>query len=96
MLYVLLAWFIVITVLNGFAGNYAVGLLLVFSVLAVVVGPGAQRIGPPLWFFGFGLGATGIGGVLRTPPTTSLPILLLSMGTVTVVGGIVIHAHLAI
>lgn len=95
-LYVLMAWFAIVTAVNGFAGNYALGLLLVFAVLAAVVGLGVNSAGPVLRFLGFGLLLTAAAGLLGPDPEVSLPILLLSMGTVSVVGGIVIQAQLAI
>lgn len=95
-LYVLMAWFITVTAANGFAGNYAVGLLLVFAVLAVVVGLGVEAGGPAFRFLGFGFVLTAGGGLVGPEPQVSLPILLLSMATVALIGGIVIQAQLEI
>lgn len=96
MLYILTIWFTVLTTLNDFAGNYAIGLLLVYAVLAVVVGLGVPSIGPALRFLVFGL-LLAVGGGLAVPaPQTSLPILLLCMATVALVGSIVIQTQLSI
>lgn len=75
---------------------YALGLLLVFAVLAVVVGLGVETSGPALRFLGFGLLLTTAAGLFGPKPQISLPILLLSMATVAIVGGVVIEAQLAI
>lgn len=96
MLYLLTTWFVVVTAVNGFSGNYALGLLLVFAVLAVVVGLGVETSGPALRFLGFGFLLTTAAGLLGPEPQISLPILLLSMATVATVGGVVIEAQLAI
>lgn len=96
LLYVLMGWFAIVTVINGFAGNYALGLLLVFAVLSVVVGLGVKRTGPVLRFLGFGLLLTASGGLLEPAPKVSLPILILSMATIAIVGSIVIQTQVAI
>ncbi|MFB6230155.1 MAG: sensor histidine kinase [Salinibacter sp.] len=95
-IYVLMAWFATVTVANGFAGNYALGLLLVFAVLAVVVGLGVETGTPAFRFLGFGVAFTGGGALLGPEPQISLPILLVSMATVGIVGGIVIQAQIEI
>jgi signal transduction histidine kinase len=95
-LYVLMAWFAALTVANGFVGNYALGLLLVFAVLAVVVGLGVETGGPAFRFLGFGVVCTAGGALLGPEPQVSLPILLLAMATVAIVGGIVIQAQVKI
>lgn len=94
--YVLMAWFITLAVVNGFVGNYALGLLLVFAVLAVVVGLGVETGGPAFRFLGFGVVCTTGGALFGPEPQVSLPILLLAMATVAIVGGIVIQAQVEI
>ncbi|PSQ96444.1 MAG: hypothetical protein BRD53_03915 [Bacteroidetes bacterium SW_7_64_58] len=96
LLYVITAWFALLTILNRFAPNYAIGLLLVYSVLGVVVGLGVGTIGPALRYFAFGVSVAAVGGLLRPVPQISLLILLLCMGTVAVVGTTVIQARLLI
>lgn len=95
-IYVLMAWFTALTVLNGFAGNYALGLLLVFTMLAVVVGLGAKTGAPAFRFLGFGVAFPTAGTTVVTEPQVSLSILLLSLATVGIVGGIVIQAQIEI
>lgn len=95
-LYVLMAWFVAVTAANGFAGNYALGLLLVFAVLAVVVGLGVENSGPAFRFLGFGVVLTVGSGLVGPEPQVSLPILISSVVTVALVGGIVIQAQLEI
>lgn len=89
-LYVLMGWFAIVAALNRFAGDFEVGLLLAYAILAVVVGVGARSMGPVLWFLGFGLlitaGAALIGPV---PPPRSL-ILLGRMAVVALVGGLAV------
>ena len=96
LLYVITAWFALLTILNRFTPNYAIGLLLVYSVLGVVVGLGVGTIGPALRYFAFGISVVAVGGLLRPVPQISLLILLLCMGTVAVVGTTVIQARLLI
>lgn len=54
-LYIVMAWFVAITAANGFAGNSALGLLLVFAVLAVVVGLDVKTGGSAFRCLGLGL-----------------------------------------
>ncbi len=84
-LYVIVGWFAVITTLNQFAGEYAVGLLLVYAVLAGTLAFGAESVRAVLAFLGYGGGLTGLGAFLEPRPETSPLILLASMGTVAVV-----------
>lgn len=96
LLYVLCTWFLVITALNRFTGNYAVGLLLVYAVLTVVLGLGVQTTRPVFWFTGTGFLLTAGSGFVVATPQTRLPILLLCMATVAIVGSIVIQTQLSI
>jgi signal transduction histidine kinase len=74
-LYLVLTWFAVMTGLNGLAGNYAVGLLVVFTVLSVPFGIGITTLTPLLWFLGFG--TLLIGGLVAVVPTPQTSPLLL-------------------
>ena len=76
-IYALMGWFAYLTVLNSFAGNYALGLFLVYAVLTLVVALGAQSLGPVLRFLatGFVFSAT---GVVMAPAAQISPLILLS------------------
>jgi signal transduction histidine kinase len=65
-LYLVLAWFAIVTGLNDLAGSYAVGLLAVFTVLSVPFGIGITTLTPLLWFLGYG--TLLIGGVVALVP----------------------------
>jgi PAS domain S-box-containing protein len=83
-LYVLMGWFVVIATLNQFAGDYAVGLLLVYAVLTMVIAFGATSVQSVLWFLGYG-GLLTAGSIMGTPSRTSPLIVLASMGTIALV-----------
>jgi len=94
-MYVLLGWIVVVTVANHFAGGYAVGLLLTYSVLTPVVGLGALSLRPVLWFLGTGLLLT-VGGAILTPAFRTSPLIFLaSMGTLALVESITIQGWIA-
>jgi len=80
-LYVTMGWSVVIATLNQFASDYAVGLLLVYAVLTMVIAFGATSVQPVLWFLGYGELLT-VGGMVGTPSQTSPLIVLASMGTI--------------
>lgn len=94
-LYVATGWFVWLVVANGFAPDYAVGFLLLFSVLTAAVGLGARSIRPVLWFVGTGLLLT-VGAVAITAdPATSPLIFLASIATVATVEIAVIQGKLS-
>ena len=84
-MYGVMGWFVVITTLNGFSGDYAVGLLLVYAVLAAVVGFGAESVRSVLAFLGYGGLLAVTGTLVGPPPQTSPFILLASMGTIALI-----------
>lgn len=83
-LYVIMGWFVVIATLNQFAGDYALGLLLVYAVLTMVIAFGATSVQEVLWFLGYG-GLLTAGGMMGTPSRTSPLILLASIATIALV-----------
>lgn len=94
-LYVLMTWFVAVAALNGFTSNYAVGLLLVYAVLAVATGLGVQTIGPLLRFLGYGIAITTGAMALGPPPEASPFIVFPCLLTVAAVVSLVVEARLA-
>jgi hypothetical protein len=90
LLYVGLAWLIVIASLNQMAPPYALGLLLAYTTLLLVVGIWAHTVRPVLWFAGYGLLLTGIGGLWSGAPPRIFVILTGSMVTAALVQGLVL------
>jgi len=84
-LYVIMGWFAVLAALNQFAGEYAVGLLLIYAVLAGIVAFGAESVRAILAFLGYGGALTVLGVHASARPQTSPLILVASMGTIAVV-----------
>ncbi|MCS4195852.1 PAS domain S-box protein [Salinibacter ruber] len=84
-LYLIVGWFVVLAALNQFSGEYAVGLLLVYAVLAGIVAFGAESVWASLAFLGYGGGGTVLATLTGPRPETSPLILLASMGTIAVV-----------
>lgn len=96
LLYVLVVWTILLAAVNHFSGDYVVGLLLVYASLIVVVGVGARRIRPVLWFAGSGLFLTALATTSARAPYTSPLVLIASMATIALVEGLAICAYLSI
>ncbi|MCS3830724.1 PAS domain S-box-containing protein [Salinibacter ruber] len=98
--YVTMGWFASIATLNQFSVDYATGLLLVYVMLAAVVGFGARSMSRVLWFLAYGFLLTTAGlatGLLVGPPSSaSAPVFLGSMSTVAVVEGILTRGWLRI
>ena len=90
LLYVGITWLIVIVTINEMAPAYALGLLVAHSTLLLVVGLGAETIGPVLRFGGYVFGLTLIGGMGWGAPPEIFAILLGCLGTTSVVEGIAI------
>jgi hypothetical protein len=82
-LYLVIGWTVLVTTLNHFSPNFALGLLFTYAILTAIVGFGAQTVAPVLRFAGVGILLTTIGTLLEPAPRTS-PLLLL--GTMTVLG----------
>ncbi len=64
--YILMMWYCSVATLNGFAGSYDMGLLLLYGILPFAVAIGARSMRPVWWFLGFGLLA-GTAGVALGP-----------------------------
>ncbi len=94
-LYLLVAWYTLLAGSNGFAGDYDMGMLLVYAILPGVVAMGTERMRPVLWFMGLSF-LMGTAGVVLGP--TSLPkgiAVLSSLASVALVEGIALQAHLS-
>ncbi len=81
-------WILALNVLNGFASDYEIGLLLLHSIFTVLAGIGVQSIRPVVWFSVGSLAATvgvivGSGGSLLAEA-----VLLGAMGTASLVIGL--------
>ena len=94
--YVVMGWFSALAALNRFSADYAVGLLLVYVVLAAVVGFGARSARPVLWFLGFGFLVAAAGMLWSQPVGASPPVLLGSMGTIAIVEGVLAQGWLQV
>ena len=79
-----IGWFVVIATLNQFAGDYALGLLFVYTVLTMIIAFDATSVQAVLWFLGYG-GLLTAGGMMGTPSRISPLILLASMITIALV-----------
>lgn len=92
-LYLMMGWISVVAWLNGFVVHYAVGVLVVYAVLIVVVGVGSRTMAPILRFAGIGL-FLAAGAIAAVPTPQSSPVVLLgSMATLALVESIAIRAH---
>jgi len=94
-LYVMMGWVVLFTAQNQFPGDFTLGLLATYAVLVLVVGLGARRLSPVLWFVGFGVVSTGIGFLLESAPQTSPLITISSMGTLGLIEVITIQGWIA-
>lgn len=94
-IYLLLTWFAIVTGLNQFTANYALGLLLVYAVLIVVIGVGVDSLSPVFAFSSYGILIT-VGALVASSGAESSPIILLAcMVTVVLIGTVAIGAHLS-
>ena len=73
----LMAWLVLLAVLNGFSGEYAVGLLLSYAVVGVAVGLGARSMGPVLGVLAAG-GLLVAGGLWAAPTVRTNPWIVLA------------------
>jgi PAS domain S-box-containing protein len=95
-MYVVMGWFATLTVLNRFSVDYAVGVLLVYAVLAAAIGFGARSTGPVLWFLMYGFLLVAGGMLVGFSPDASPSILLASMGTIAIAEGVLTRGWLQI
>ncbi|MEF8865133.1 MAG: PAS domain S-box protein [Salinibacter sp.] len=98
-LLVTMGWLVVITTQNHFAGEYAVGLLLGYTILIAFVGVSARSGRPVTWFSisSLALVAGGLGVRLATGPAPEISplILLAGMAGISLAVGIAIHRLLS-
>lgn len=95
-IYVLQTWFVIVAAMNGFVGNYGVGLLLMYAVLAVVVGLGVETLSPLLQFFGYGFALTAGAIAVGPSPETSPLVVLSCLLTTAIVVSLVVEVRLSI
>lgn len=93
-LYVTMGWMAFLAAVNGFSGEYVVGVLLTYSALLAVVGVGAKTILPVFLFMGVGLLMV-VGAVLWGAPGDTFSVLLASMVVIALVETIVIQVLLS-
>lgn len=94
-LYLLVAWVTALVVLNQGVGDYAVALLFVFCVAGVCIGIGIERIGPLVWFLGYGLLLSAGVYLLVPSPATSPFALVGCIATMAIVLYSVFQARLS-
>ena len=94
-LYVLMGWFALVAAINGFSGDYDMGILLLYAILPGVVAIGARRMQPVLWFLGVGFLMGTAGALLGPAPLPKALAVLSSLAVVALVEGIAIQAHLS-
>lgn len=93
---IVVAWGILLCVLNGFSGDYKVGLLLLHAVFTVFAGFGARSIRPVIWFALISLVGT-IGAVLASEVSLLREgVLLSSMAGLSLVVGGAVHRMIMI
>ena len=90
LVYGVVAWAALLATLNHFASDYTVIFVLAFIVGASIIGFQTRKVRPILWFSGFGIFSIGTGVVLGPSPQVSPLILFASIGTVTLIEGIMI------
>jgi signal transduction histidine kinase len=94
-LYVVLTWFVVITGLNDLAGNYAMGLPAVFTVVSFTFSIGITTLPPLLWFLGYGTLLVGGLAIVVPHPQTSLLILFACVVLLDILLWVVVHTQLS-
>jgi PAS domain S-box-containing protein len=80
-----MTWLVTVVSVNEMETGYALGLLLAYTTLVLVVGIGARSMQPVLWFAGYGLLLTGMGGVWQQVSSKTFAVLFGSMATAAVV-----------
>ena len=98
-LFVVMGWLVATTTLNHFAGEFAVGLLLGYTIIIAFVGISAQSGRQITWFSTLSLalvaGGLGVSQVRGPGPETSPLILLASVAGISLAGGVAIHRLLS-
>ncbi len=81
-LFIVLVWLVATTTLNHFAGEFAVGLLLGYTIIVAFVGVSAQSGRPVTWFpaLSFALVAGGLAVSYATGPGPQINPLILLVG----------------
>jgi signal transduction histidine kinase len=96
LLYVQMGWITAVAALNRFGNEHALGMLLVYASIGVVIELGSRSFRPILWFLatGFLIAATGLS--LTPAPQTAPAILLGVMGAVALTIGFSVQGRLSI
>ncbi|WP_103027665.1 PAS domain-containing sensor histidine kinase [Salinibacter altiplanensis] len=98
-LFAVMIWLVTTTTLNHFAGEFAIGLLLGYTVIIAFVGISAQSMRPVAWFSISSLvlvaAGLGVSRVVGPGPKTSPLILLAGVAGISLAGGIAIHRLLS-
>ncbi|MCS3642860.1 sensor histidine kinase [Salinibacter ruber] len=92
--YILMAWFCSVATLNGFAGSYDMGLVLLYGILPFAVAIGAQSMRPVWWFLGCGLLAGTAGAAFGPVRAAEALPTVGGLATVAFVEGVVIWNQL--
>ncbi|WP_263786242.1 sensor histidine kinase [Salinibacter grassmerensis] len=95
-LYAIMGWAVALAALNGFAGEYAVGVLIVYAVFGGVVVLGSTSMRPVLSFLA--AGALFIGGALiwTTSPQTSPWALFGAVAVTAIAEGVAVRWALSV
>ena len=92
--YILMAWYCSVATLNGFAGSYDMGLVLLYGILPFAVATGAQSMRPVWWFLGSGLLAGTAGAAFGPVRAAEALPTVGGLATVACVEGVVIWNQL--
>ncbi|WP_251954721.1 sensor histidine kinase [Salinibacter ruber] len=92
--YILMAWYCSVATLNGFAGSYDMGLLLLYGILPFAVAIGAQSMRPVWWLLGGGLLAGTAGAAFGPVRAAEALPTVGGLATVAFVEGVVIWSQL--
>ncbi|MCS3656451.1 signal transduction histidine kinase/PAS domain-containing protein [Salinibacter ruber] len=92
--YILMAWFCSVATLNGFAGSYDMGLVLLYGILPFAVAIGAPSMRPVWWFLGGGLLAGTAGAAFGPVRAAEALPTVGGLATVAFVEGVVIWNQL--
>ncbi|WP_263785943.1 PAS domain S-box protein [Salinibacter grassmerensis] len=98
-LFAVMVWLVATTTLNHFAAEFAVGLLLGYTIIVAFVGISAQSGRPVAWFSAFSLllvaGGVGVSYVTGPGPKISPLILLAGIAGISLAEGVAIHRLLS-
>ncbi len=92
--YILMAWYCSVATLNGFAGSYDMGLVLLYGILPFAVAIGARSMRPVWWFLGSGLLAGTAGAAFGPVRAAEALPTVGGLATVAFVEGVVIWNQL--